>query len=145
MGKAVRNKETGFIGTWQRWGEPLHNPETEELVDIELEDIVKPSEQIEAEAVAAKEAILAELQSTASTHTVEGYSERARILFAMEVANVSRAMFALIDGAIMSNWTTPEELRVRWRESIAAPLPPLKEEHVAAALAAKQAQAVGVN
>jgi hypothetical protein len=51
MGRAVRNRSTGWIGGWSRYDTPAHDPLTEEIIECEIEDLpsLKPADQIDSE------------------------------------------------------------------------------------------------
>jgi len=53
MGYAVRNTTTGWIGGWSRFAPPPHDPEMEEIVECEIEDLegLKPSSQVQRDSV----------------------------------------------------------------------------------------------
>lgn len=96
MGKAIRNLSTGFIGTWQRWGEPLHDPATEELIECEVDEVegLKPQAQLDAEAAlvtdAKRAAAMAVLEDESVSPTEIVVALKAIVLLLVDELNVLR-------------------------------------------------------
>lgn len=91
MSKAVRNLLTGWYGEWRRWSDPPFDAETEELVEIELADIVKPQSQLDAEAAALIASLKQYAQDLKTAMTPQAIFDRSEMLLMKDELNILRA------------------------------------------------------